>query len=394
MSFPSQVGGRAGDIAPHQGGGDAHSEDAEATQQVLAFQLGQAQVGHGGDETVGRDQEALEVGRGQRTERAEPAVLVLGERGGGLGEQAGHGHHGLDQAPNLGQVPVALRDASRRGHRIEPADPDLVGPRQHRDGVHRARPGHLDVVEGLQERDVICVQVAHQVEDGISGCGLLVGGDEPGHALAERRGERADARGVDERHRPERARRPGHQQAVDLIGEEGAEIDVDGTVGPGEPELARFAADQLGPHLIGVAVAVPGDDPGALALVGGRQLLADQRVQQCGLARLHLAGDGDPERFAEAVPGAGQTLGLRVAVVTGPAGFDQLARRQQQVGVHDRPPSGTNPATRSARAPSRVSSALTERSRCSRVALSCWTDCWAAFSESAVERWSSSARAE
>ena len=49
------------------------------------------------------------------------------------------------------------------------------------------------------------------------------------------------------------------------------------------------------------AVLVPGDDACALAGVGGGDLLADQRVEQRRLARLHLPGDGDPQRLVEPV---------------------------------------------------------------------------------------------
>ena len=52
-------------------------------------------------------------------------------------------------------------------------------------------------------------------------------------------------------------------------------------------------------HPVGDAVDVPGDDLRALAGVGRRQLLADEGVEQGGLARLHLAGDGDPQRLVE-----------------------------------------------------------------------------------------------
>ncbi len=47
------------------------------------------------------------------------------------------------------------------------------------------------------------------------------------------------------------------------------------------------------------AVAVPGDDLGALAGVRRGDLLADDRVQQRRLAGLHHAGDGDAQRLVE-----------------------------------------------------------------------------------------------
>lgn len=51
---------------------------------------------------------------------------------------------------------------------------------------------------------------------------------------------------------------------------------------------------------VGQTVAVPGDDPGALTRVGGRQWFAHQRVQEGRPARLDLAGDRDPQRFVQA----------------------------------------------------------------------------------------------
>ena len=68
-------------------------------------------------------------------------------------------------------------------------------------------------------------------------------------------------------------------------------------------------------HPVGDAVAVPGDDPGALAGVGRRQLLADERVEQRRLAGLHLAGDGDPQRLVE----AGRSTALQAWTASGVA---------------------------------------------------------------------------
>ena len=48
-----------------------------------------------------------------------------------------------------------------------------------------------------------------------------------------------------------------------------------------------------------VPVPVPGDDLRALPRVGRRDLLPDQGVEQRGLARLDLAGDGDAQRLVE-----------------------------------------------------------------------------------------------
>ena len=61
------------------------------------------------------------------------------------------------------------------------------------------------------------------------------------------------------------------------------------------------AAARMGHHLVGVPVAVPGDDAGALAGVGRGEPLPDQRVEQRRLARLHPAGDGHPQRLVEPV---------------------------------------------------------------------------------------------
>ena len=88
---------------------------------------------------------------------------------------------------------------------------------------------------------------------------------------------------------------------VDVVGVGAAEVDGDGAAVAGERHLAGLALRGLERRPVGDAVAVPGDDPGALARVGGGQLLAHQGVEQRRLARLDLAGDGDPQRLVEPV---------------------------------------------------------------------------------------------
>ena len=72
---------------------------------------------------------------------------------------------------------------------------------------------------------------------------------------------------------------------------------------------------ELGDHPVAQGVAVPGDDPGALAGVGRRELLADQRVEQGRLAGLDLAGDRHPQRLVE--PPLGDP---DLVLLVGPAG--------------------------------------------------------------------------
>ena len=67
-----------------------------------------------------------------------------------------------------------------------------------------------------------------------------------------------------------------------------------------ERQLALVAGRQRGGDAVADAVAVPADQPGALAGVGRRQPLADERVEQRRLAGLDPSGDRHPHRPAAA----------------------------------------------------------------------------------------------
>ena len=138
---------------------------------------------------------------------------------------------------------------------------------------------------------------------------------------------------------------------------------------------------------VGDAVAVPGDDAGALAGVGRRQLLAHQGVEQRGLAGLDLAGDGDPQRLVEPVehrlePLPGRRARARVDcvrlleqvaarwpssvdLVPSAHGEPRRRRRPPVAGLERRAPA-RRPASRSTAM--RFSSASTSRSRFWRLA--------------------------
>jgi hypothetical protein len=188
-------------------------------------------------------------------------------------------------------------------------------------------------VERLEEVDVGGVQVAHQVEDGVGGRHLVFARcQERGRAGRHVGRQRGDARRVDECHLPERRRRPLDDETVDVRGVDAAEVDADGAAVAGERHLARLALAGLERGPVGDAVSVPGDDAGALAGVGGRQLLADQRVEQRRLAGLDLAGDGDAQGLVEPVEhGLQPVAGIGHPGVRPGCLFEQAADGVEQV---------------------------------------------------------------
>src|SRR5690606_27368638 len=148
-------------------------------------------------------------------------------------------------------------------------------------------------------------------------------------------------------------------------------------------------------HLIGVAVLVPGHHPGTLARGGGRQPLANQRVEQCGLAGLDPAGHRHPQRFVEPPGHLGQ---LRVVfgplVHLGGGGEHRPGPLRQ---AHRAPPPAASAAASSASAwprswPTRSISASRSASRCRRSASVRWLASVAARSASLLDRLSCSAR--
>ena len=124
-------------------------------------------------ELLGRQEHQIELLGGRRGHRPERGGFVLPQRQTGFGKQAGHRHHGGAQRTDGRIVAVALGDAHRRRHRVEPARADLVGAREHRDGVDGRSGSNRSVHERVEELDVAAMEVAHQVDHGV-GVGRMV----------------------------------------------------------------------------------------------------------------------------------------------------------------------------------------------------------------------------
>jgi hypothetical protein len=136
-------------------------------------------------------------------------------------------------------VPVTGCHPARRVHGVEAARADLVGPGQHAHRVDRRAVGQLVVVERLQEAHVGVVQVAHQVEHGVGRRRLVVvRGQERVGAGRQVGRDRPDARGVDQRDLGQVGRRPPDLQPVQVVGADGAEVDLQLVVPPAERALA------------------------------------------------------------------------------------------------------------------------------------------------------------
>ena len=151
---PHELGGergRVGDALADQRGRQPHPEQAEPVQQPRPRVGGPAprpaRTNRSTDSSI-----AVQLVARQRGQRGERGVLGLPQGPPGLRQQPGHGDDVLAQPADRRVGPVAAGDAPRREHRVEPPAADLVGPRQHRDGVDRRRPGHPLVVERLEER--------------------------------------------------------------------------------------------------------------------------------------------------------------------------------------------------------------------------------------------------
>ena len=94
---------------------------------------------------------------------------------------------------------------------------------------------------------------------------------------------------------------------VDVGGGQLAEVDLQRAAlpRPGPDDRRRPAAGGRRPAAVGPSayqVTILVHSPG----VGRRELLAEQRVEQGGLAGLDLAGDGQPQRPVQPVAGLGQ----------------------------------------------------------------------------------------
>ena len=138
------------------------------------------------------------------------------------------------------------------------------------------------------------MHVPQQVDHRVGLGGPLPFGLQERHRAQRHVGaQRGDAGGVDQGVLPQPGAGHLHLEVVDLLGGP-AEVDLDGAGHPVERAGFGAAVAQVGGPRVGGAVGVPSDDPGALAGVGGRQLLADQGVEQRRLPGLDLAGDGHP----------------------------------------------------------------------------------------------------
>ena len=87
----------------------------------------------------------------------------------------------------------------------------------------------------------------------------------------------------------------------DRVGVEVPEVELEAGVLAQQRQPHHAVCGVRGLDGRGGAVAVPRDHLGALAGVSGREVLAQQGVQQGGLAGLHRAHQGHPERFVEAM---------------------------------------------------------------------------------------------
>ena len=187
---------------------------------------------------------------------------------------------------------------------------------------------------------------------------------------------RADARGVDQREPFEPAVRGLDDELVDLVDGQGAEVDAGLPTGADERHLHRLRADRVGPGARRRTVEVAGDDAGALGRVGGGQPLADERVEQRGLAGLHPPGERDPQRTVQAVEHVLQLVRLGQPLVgvagVGEQGTDRRGRRAAHAGTGSRSVSraptsrcrvrsASSSESSSARRVARVSSSPVER---------------------------------
>src|SRR5690606_26100413 len=129
---------------------------------------------------------------------------------------------GLDQAADLGVGGHAVGDAAGGGHGVQPPDPDLVGTGEDGDGVDGVGARDLGVVEGVEEVEVVAVQVPHEVDDGVGGGVVLgVGGQGVPGARGGAVGQAADAGGVDP---AGGAQRPGGAGALQVGGGGGGQV--------------------------------------------------------------------------------------------------------------------------------------------------------------------------
>ena len=234
---------------------------------------------------------------------AQPAELLLAQRRAGLGDQPGDRHDPrgelADPAVGARSAPATARAESRASGRAAPIS-------SARDRTTIALIGEAWATERSMNASrnwaSDAVEVAHQVEDRVGLAGPV--------AVVVEQGLLRPLRGAARRPR----RGPGVSISVRSASfADGQPTSIRSTASmsssprsisraPSWRRKARSrvpARPELGDHPVAEGVAVPGHDPGALAGVGRRQPLADQRVEQGRLAGLDPARDRDPERFVE-----------------------------------------------------------------------------------------------
>ena len=187
--------------------------------RCAALERGQPDVGVVGQQPVRGEQQLVALVVGQRGDRGQRPVLLLAQRRPGLAEQPGDRQHQRAEAVDARVALVAVGDARGDRQRVEPARPDLVGPRQHPDGVERRAAAQLVVVERLEEPDVAGVGVPEQVQHGVDDRRpVVLRRQQRRRPLRHLRRQRRDARGVDQRDVAQPGRRPAHLEVVERLG--------------------------------------------------------------------------------------------------------------------------------------------------------------------------------
>jgi hypothetical protein len=168
----------------------------------------------------------VQVRAGRAGQLAEHRELGLSQRACGLGDQPGHRDEVLAEPAQRGLAAVTPGHRLRRRHRVQPAPADLVGPRDHADGVHRGRPGHPLVAERLQELRVRRVQLTHQVDHRVRlGRGVVVGIEETQGASRDLGGQRGRSGGVDQGGGAQALRRPVDDHPGHGVGRVSVQVD-------------------------------------------------------------------------------------------------------------------------------------------------------------------------
>ena len=252
----AQLGGQLA-RGPHDPGADQldrqpDAEQPEPVQQVLPLQLGQRDRRRSVDEAVDGEQQL--VGRLARRpgQRGQQGVLRLPQRRCRVGQQPVDREHDRAEPAHPRVGLVALGDPVGHLHGVQPAGPDLVGPAEHADRVHRRPVGELVVVEGLQEPYVAGVGVPHQVEHRVGDRHpAVVRGQHPVGPGGDVGGDRGDARGVQDGQVAEPAGRPADLDPVHVGRGQLAEVDLERAALPGPRPGHRRCPRAGGPRPAG-----------------------------------------------------------------------------------------------------------------------------------------------